>query len=57
LVRKAPAALKYPPDLLNIPDSGEAAVIQLALDQNIETVAIDEAAGRGRQFLMQIICY
>ena len=33
-------------DLFNTLDSGEAAVIQLALDQNIQTVAIDEAAGR-----------
>jgi len=32
--------------LQNTLDTGEAAVIQLALDQNIQTVAIDEAAGR-----------
>ena len=32
--------------LQNTLDKGEAAVIQLALDQKIETVAIDEAAGR-----------
>ena len=32
--------------LQNMLDKGEAAVIQLALDQGIETVAIDEAAGR-----------
>lgn len=32
--------------LLNALDTGEAAVIQLALDQNIQTVAIDEVAGR-----------
>lgn len=34
------------PVLLNTLDRGEAAVIQLALDENIETVCIDEAAGR-----------
>ena len=32
--------------LLNTLDRGEAAVVQLALDQNIQTVVIDEAAGR-----------
>jgi predicted nucleic acid-binding protein len=32
--------------LQNTLDIGEASVIQLALDQGIETVAIDEAAGR-----------
>lgn len=32
--------------LRNTLDLGEAAVIQLALDENIETVCIDEAAGR-----------
>lgn len=32
--------------LLNTLDTGEAAVIQLALNHNIQTVAIDEAAGR-----------
>lgn len=32
--------------LQNTLDKGEAAVIQLGLDQKIETVAIDEAAGR-----------
>jgi len=32
--------------LSNTLDIGEAAVIQLALDQDIQTVAIDEAAGR-----------
>jgi predicted nucleic acid-binding protein len=32
--------------LQNTLDLGEAAVIQLALDENIETVCIDEAAGR-----------
>lgn len=32
--------------LRNTLDKGEAAVIQLALDENIQTVCIDEAAGR-----------
>lgn len=32
--------------LQNTLDRGEAAVIQLALDENIQTVCIDEAAGR-----------
>ena len=32
--------------LLNSLDRGEAAVIQLALNQNIQTVCIDEAVGR-----------
>ncbi|MGK7947966.1 MAG: DUF3368 domain-containing protein [Xenococcaceae cyanobacterium] len=32
--------------LLNSLDLGEAAVIQLALDENIQTVCIDEAVGR-----------
>jgi predicted nucleic acid-binding protein len=32
--------------LLNTLDSGEAAVIQLALDRKLQVVAIDEAAGR-----------
>jgi predicted nucleic acid-binding protein len=32
--------------LLNSLDSGEAAVIQLAKNENIQTVCIDEATGR-----------
>jgi predicted nucleic acid-binding protein len=32
--------------LLNTLDTGEAAVIQLALDHGVQTVVIDEAAGR-----------
>jgi predicted nucleic acid-binding protein len=32
--------------LLNTLDRGEAAVIQLALDEGVHTVCIDEAAGR-----------
>lgn len=34
------------PHLLNALDKGEASVIQLALDEDIQTVVIDEAAGR-----------
>ncbi|MEH2144579.1 DUF3368 domain-containing protein [Nostoc sp.] len=34
------------PFLLNSLDLGEASVIQLALNENIQTVCIDEAAGR-----------
>lgn len=34
------------PLLLNSLDRGEAAVIQLATDENIQTVCIDQAAGR-----------
>jgi len=38
--------LEIAPFLRNSLDKGEAAVIQLALNQGIETVCIDEAAGR-----------
>jgi predicted nucleic acid-binding protein len=38
--------LTIAPVLLNTLDRGEASVIQLALDQKIGTVCIDEAAGR-----------
>ena len=38
--------LEIAPILVNSLDQGEAAVIQLALDRNIRTVCIDEAAGR-----------
>lgn len=40
--------LKFPLSSLSIAslDAGEAAVIQLALEQNIETVCIDELKGR-----------
>ena len=44
--------------LLNSLDRGEAAVIQLAMNQNIQTVCIDEVAGRRiarlRDFLLQV---
>jgi predicted nucleic acid-binding protein len=38
--------LTIPPLLANSLDRGEAAVIQLALNKGIQTVCIDEAAGR-----------
>ena len=38
--------LNISPFLLNSLDLGEAAVIQLALEENIQTVCIDEAVGR-----------
>jgi predicted nucleic acid-binding protein len=38
--------LSIAPHLLNTLDKGEASVIQLALDDNIHTVVIDETAGR-----------
>lgn len=43
-VMEAPVSLS--PVLANTLDSGEAAVIQLALDQQVMTVCIDENAGR-----------
>ncbi|MGB7518663.1 MAG: DUF3368 domain-containing protein [Spirulinaceae cyanobacterium] len=45
-LRKQPTSLNISPLLLNTLDSGEAAVIQLAMNENIQTVCIDEAAGR-----------
>jgi len=42
--RKKPTKLN--PFLKNTLDTGEASVIQLALDENIRTVCIDEALGR-----------
>ncbi len=45
-LHKGAQPLNMAADLFNTLDSGEAAVIQLALDQKIQTVAIDEAAGR-----------
>ena len=45
-LQKHPQTSRIAPVLLNTLDRGEAAVIQLALDQNIQTVVIDEAAGR-----------
>lgn len=45
-LQKQQAPLNISPLLLNSLDRGEAAVIQLAIDENISTVCIDEAAGR-----------
>jgi predicted nucleic acid-binding protein len=45
-LHKQTTALAISPFLLNALDLGEASVIQLALDQNIATVCIDEAVGR-----------
>ena len=45
-LEKYPDVLKIMPFLANSLDAGEAAVIQLALNENIRTVCIDEAAGR-----------
>jgi predicted nucleic acid-binding protein len=40
------APIKLAPWLRSVLDRGEAAVIQLALDENLSTVCIDETAGR-----------
>jgi predicted nucleic acid-binding protein len=45
-LQKRTSPLRIAPVLLNTLDKGEAAVIQLALDESIQTVCIDEAAGR-----------
>jgi predicted nucleic acid-binding protein len=45
-LEKREQPLSIAPVLLNTLDQGEAAVIQLALDENVKTVCIDEAAGR-----------
>lgn len=45
-LHKTVVARKITPFLANSLDRGEAAVIQLALDENVPTVCIDEAAGR-----------
>jgi predicted nucleic acid-binding protein len=45
-LQKYPEPLTIAPVLLNTLDKGEAAVVQLALDRTIETVCIDETAGR-----------
>ncbi len=45
-LEKSARPLSIAADLLNTLDKGEAAVIQLALNQNVLTVVIDEAAGR-----------
>jgi predicted nucleic acid-binding protein len=45
-LNKQPTPLEIAPFLLNSLDLGEAAVIQLALNQGINTVCIDETVGR-----------
>ena len=45
-LEKWPKALNIMPVLSNSLDSGEASVIQLALNENIATVCIDESRGR-----------
>ncbi|MEH1998237.1 MAG: DUF3368 domain-containing protein [Nostoc sp.] len=46
-LQKSPISLNnISPFLLNSLDLGEASVIQLALNENIQTVCIDESAGR-----------
>lgn len=45
-LQKRTLPLNIATHLLNTLDRGEAGVIQLALDQNIQTVVIDEAVGR-----------
>ena len=45
-LQKWPNSLEISPTLLSSLDPGEAAVIQLAIQENIQTVCIDETAGR-----------
>ena len=45
-IKKQPKSLNITQFLRNALDLGEASVIQLALDENIHTVCIDEAMGR-----------
>ncbi len=45
-LQKQQTPLNISPLLLNSLDRGEAAVIQLAINENIQTVCIDEVAGR-----------
>ena len=45
-LHKGTQPLSIDVDLANMLDVGEASVIQLALNQNIQTVVIDEVAGR-----------
>jgi len=45
-LHKQQTSLTISPLLLNSLDRGEAAVIQLAMNENIQTVCIDEVAGR-----------
>jgi len=45
-LEKLSTPISITPFLANSLDSGEASVIQLALDENVKTVCIDESAGR-----------
>jgi predicted nucleic acid-binding protein len=45
-LEKRPNPIAISPFLRNALDLGEASVIQLALDENIQTVCIDESVGR-----------
>ena len=45
-LHKRTQPLSISPHLLNTLDKGEASVVQLALDNDIHTVVIDETAGR-----------
>jgi predicted nucleic acid-binding protein len=45
-LQRWPQPVEIVPYLLNLLDRGEASVIQLALNENINTVCIDESAGR-----------
>lgn len=45
-LQKMSSPIEIAPFLLNSLDRGEAAVIQLALNEGIQTVCIDEASGR-----------
>lgn len=45
-LQKWPNPIEISPLLSNVLDRGEAAVIQLASNENIQTVCIDEAVGR-----------
>ena len=45
-IKKYKNPVKIEPFLMNSLDKGEAAVIQIAMNENIKTVCIDEVAGR-----------
>ncbi|MGB5969995.1 MAG: DUF3368 domain-containing protein [Spirulinaceae cyanobacterium] len=45
-LQKQSTSLNISPLLLNVLDTGEAAVIQLGMNENIQTVCIDEVVGR-----------
>jgi predicted nucleic acid-binding protein len=45
-LQRWPQPVEIAPYLLNLLDRGEASVLQLALNENVKTVCIDESAGR-----------